>query len=273
MRPAPVVHHDGAVTLNPPTQYAAADNLRARQRLWEHQQPQFDLMGWVLGLAGLEAGFDGRVLDVGCGNGLYLRALDHLSIEAIGCDLSLGMLSEISGDHRRVNADVTRLPFPDDSFDVVLAPHMLYHVDDRTSAVRELRRVLAPSGVCVLVTNGSGHLRALRTMVESAARAATPQWEMRNPSTHVFSLDNGERQLRTGFESVRCIRPDQVVSVRLVDASLAADYVASVADHYQDQVDRPWSEVVDAVRSDAQREIDVTGEFVVSGDTGAFVCR
>jgi len=34
----------------------------------------------------------------------------------------------------------------------VLAVHMLYHVPDREAAARELRRVLAPEGVCVAVT-------------------------------------------------------------------------------------------------------------------------
>jgi ubiquinone/menaquinone biosynthesis C-methylase UbiE len=38
------------------------------------------------------------------------------------------------GEHPRlVNADATRLPFGDAAFDVVLAPHMLYHVPDRTA--------------------------------------------------------------------------------------------------------------------------------------------
>jgi hypothetical protein len=46
-----------------------------------------------------------------------------------------------------VRADVAELPFRTDSFDVVLAPFMLYHVSHREAAVRELRRVLRPSGV------------------------------------------------------------------------------------------------------------------------------
>jgi hypothetical protein len=41
------------VTLNPPGQYANDRNLRARQRFWQHQDPYFDDVGWVLGLAGL----------------------------------------------------------------------------------------------------------------------------------------------------------------------------------------------------------------------------
>ena len=265
------------MSLNPPTQYADDANLRARQRLWESQQPPFDITGWVLGLAGLVAGFDGRVLDVGCGNGMYLRELRARGIHAIGCDVSFGMLSaalSAAVDHPTlVNADLTCLPFDDGVFDVVLAPHMLYHVENRAAAAHELRRVLVAGGMCVVVTNGADHMRALRTLNEAAVRRATPGWEMRNPSTHAFSLDNGAAQLRMAFDDVECVRPVGVAPVRLTDASVAADYVASVADLYQDETTRPWSDVVDEVRAEVQRLIDTDGEFVVQGASGAFVCR
>jgi hypothetical protein len=41
------------VALNPPGQYADDRNLRARQRLWQHQSPFFEIAGWVVNLAGL----------------------------------------------------------------------------------------------------------------------------------------------------------------------------------------------------------------------------
>ena len=69
------------VTLNPADQYANDRNFRARQRLWQHQEPYFDLMGWVVGLAGLSPGVlrpGLRVLDAGCGNGAYLHAVRAL---------------------------------------------------------------------------------------------------------------------------------------------------------------------------------------------------
>lgn len=81
-----------SVSLNPPTQYATDANLRARQRLWEHQQPSFDLVSWVLELAGLSAASTERALDVGCGNGLYLAQPRSRGNTATGCDLSQGML-------------------------------------------------------------------------------------------------------------------------------------------------------------------------------------
>ena len=260
------------MALNPPTQYATDRNLRARQRLWEHQDPPFDLVRWVLDIAGLHPGSTARVLDAGCGNGAYLARLRAMRIDAVGCDLSLGMLASAGPHPSLVNADVTHLPLASSSFDVVLAPHMLYHVPDREAAAHELRRVLRPGGRCVAVTNGGDHMRSLRALIEASVRATTPSWQMRNPSTHAFSLENGGAQLGTAFEQVACIPASDAAPVVLTDASVVADYVASIADHYQPETDRPWSQVVRDVRRAVQSEIDGAGTFITQGVSGAFSC-
>jgi cyclopropane fatty-acyl-phospholipid synthase-like methyltransferase len=99
------------VALNPLGQYADDRNLRARQRLWQHQSPFFDIAGWVLNLAGLTPGL--RVLDAGCGNGEYLRALAGHPVQAAGCDLSMGMLRSASQPRTRLPSSARRsTPLP-----------------------------------------------------------------------------------------------------------------------------------------------------------------
>ena len=145
----------------------------------------------MLGLAGLSPGM--RVLDAGCGNSQYLRALAGQPVRTAGCDLSIGMLRS-AGHPTLFCADVAALPVCSGAFDVVLAAHMLYHVPDRPPAVRELRRVLAPGGTCVAVTNGGGHLRPLRALVEQAASKGAPGWHM-EPATRAFTAGNAVAQL------------------------------------------------------------------------------
>ena len=263
------IGHCVGMALNPAGQYADDRNLHARQRLWQHQVPLFDVVGWVPGLAGLSPGM--RVLDAGCGNGQYLRALAGQPVRTAGCDLSAGMLR--SARHPALFcADVTKLPVSSGAFDVVLAAHMLYHVPDRWAAARELRRVLAPGGTCVAVTNGAEHLRPLRALVEQAAAQGTPGWRM-EPATRTFTARNAAAQLGQAFASVTCVRPARQAPVVIRDAVVAADYVASWADFYQDQVIRPWADVVAEVRQQVQAVIDQEGAFTVSGDLAAFVCR
>jgi SAM-dependent methyltransferase len=257
------------VTLNPPGQYADDRNLRARQRFWQHQEPSFDDVGWVLGLAGLSPGM--RVLDAGCGNGAYLRGLREFRVTAVGCDLSMGMLRAV--DHPALlNADVTALPLRDGAVDVALAIHMLYHVPDREAAIRELRRVVVAGGTCIAVTNGSRHTRSLRDLVERAVRTETPGWQLR-PATHAFTAENAAAQLGAAFETVTCVRPPGTSPVVIRDATVAADYVASLADHHQDGTARPWADVAEDVRRHVQAVIDDEGAFVTSGDLAAFICR
>ena len=257
------------VGLNPAGQYADDRNLRARQRFWRHESPYFDIVGWVLGLAGLARGM--RVLDVGCGNGVYLRAMSGRQVRAAGCDLSMGMLRP-AAHPALFSADAAALPVRDGAFDAVLAVHMLYHVPDRVTAVRELRRVLAAGGVCVAVTNGAEHTRALRDLVERAVGRAAPGWRM-TPATQAFTAENAAPQLRAVFGSVTCVRPAAQPPVVVRDAAVAADYVASLATHHQDGIARPWPDVVEDVRQQVQAVIDTDGEFVTFGDLAAFVCR
>jgi SAM-dependent methyltransferase len=258
------------VALNPPSQYADDRNLRARQRLWGYQEPYFDLVSWVLDIAQVAPGL--RVLDVGCGNGAYLRALGSRGVAAVGCDLSQGMLRVARPHPVLVNGDASALPLRSEVFDVALASHMLYHLQDREAAVHELRRVLRPGGVCVAVTNGAHYLGALRALVEAAVRRGTPGWEMPG-ATHLFSLDNGANQLGVAFASVTCVRPTGVGPVIIRDADIVADYVASVGDRYQEEVVRPWSGVVEDVRAAVREIIASEGAFVLRGDPGAFICR
>jgi hypothetical protein len=156
---------------------------------------------------------------------------------------------------------------------VVLAAHLLDLVPDRSTAISELRRAVAPGGTCVAVTNGAQHLRSLRDLIERAARVSTPEWRMRAPTGSAFTAENATAQLGAAFQEVTCVRPSRASPVVIEDASVAADYVSSLADHYQAQVARPWPEVAEDVRDQVQAVIDTEGGFRTAGDLAALVCR
>jgi ubiquinone/menaquinone biosynthesis C-methylase UbiE len=97
----------------------------------------------------------GAVLDVGTGPGVLLVEIGRRrkDLRLTGIDLSPDMIEAATrnlrpfGDRASARtADVTDLPFPDDSFDVVVSSFSLHHWDDPAAAVPELARVLRPGG-------------------------------------------------------------------------------------------------------------------------------
>ena len=96
---------------------------------------------------------------------------------------------------------------------------------------------------------------------------------MRAPTGSAFTAENADAQLGVSFMEVTRARPAAAGSLIIGDASVAADYVSSLADHYQPQVARPWPDIAEDVRVLVQAVIDAEGEFRTAGDVAAFVCR
>jgi ubiquinone/menaquinone biosynthesis C-methylase UbiE len=103
------------------------------------------------------------LLDIGTGPGNFptrLRTQGHLG-RLVGMDFSSGMLEVASAKTSAVEwiqGNAMELPFPDSSFDVVTARHMLYHVPDMNKAILEAKRVLKPGGRFIAVTNDDGYM-------------------------------------------------------------------------------------------------------------------
>lgn len=101
---------------------------------------------------------DGRVLDVGCGDGRYFEAVwpDNKNVTGVELDPGVadaGMRSGVYAGIHVTSAD--RIPEPDASFDAVFANCSLEHMDNLEGVIRELNRCLKPGGtlVCSVVTD------------------------------------------------------------------------------------------------------------------------
>ena len=103
------------------------------------------------------AGPDARVLDCGIGSGSLSIALDGIVSDHVtyhGIDTSCGMLVAADTEMHRAGmsarleqADILSIPYPDLSFDVVMAAHVLEHLPDPRLALAEMVRVLKPGGM------------------------------------------------------------------------------------------------------------------------------
>jgi ubiquinone/menaquinone biosynthesis C-methylase UbiE len=163
-----------------------------------------------------------RVLDVGCGTGVFAgrirEALPHARVW--GVDLVAGMLAKgarrwqhHAGAVQPVQGDSERLPFAANTFDVITCSNSFHHYPHQDRAVREMHRVLAPGGrlylidgyrdapwgwfiydVCVAGVEGEVHHASrarMRDLFAQAGFTATQQKIHRGPAP--FLLTEGHK--------------------------------------------------------------------------------
>jgi SAM-dependent methyltransferase len=94
----------------------------------------------------------GRILDVGCGPGDDAQRLAARGHQVTAVDVEASAAWEKAADGVTfVECSAERLPFPNGSFDAVLERDALHHVEEPGRALREMRRVLRPGGIAVIV--------------------------------------------------------------------------------------------------------------------------
>lgn len=127
--------------------------------------------------------FRGEVLEVGAGSGWtsrqILETFPQVELTATDRDpRAVNRLTERAVKYgRRLNvkqADVAALPFDRNSFDMVIAVHMLHHVDDLTVAIREFLRVLRPGGLIGIADENQHYVVGPLRWIWSARNRTSP---------------------------------------------------------------------------------------------------
>lgn len=212
-------------------------------------------------------GDEDRVLECGCGTGRFWEnSHTPRSTSLTVTDLSSHMF-ETAQRHATTNGftnvvgqqmDVQDLSFDADTFDVVVANHMLYHVPDPDQAITELARVLRPEGFLIASTNGYGHMGEMNDAVASVFG------EQVEGLYEVFGIESGEARLREQFKTISWHAYDNDLLVDDPEAAIAYGLSYPPGESATD-------EQADAF-ADAIRRRFVDGQFRIHVRTGAFVC-
>lgn len=189
-------------------QYHNASNLEARIKLHElYSVNKQDWFSWLFEQYQIHPG--SKLLELGCGDGTFWAKNEQLipnDWDVILSDFSSGMLADAqrkltnlpSIQFEQINIET--IPFPDNSFDIVAANFMLYHVENRKQGLQEIRRVLKPGGKLYAATIGEQHLMEFGTLLSEF----DPLLDFSSAANNAkaFGLENGVSQLKPFFSKV-----------------------------------------------------------------------
>jgi len=184
-----------------------------------------------------------KVLELGGGSGLLWMANAQripARWDITITDLSSGMLEDARGNLDALRGrlhfevmDAEQIQYPDSTFDIVIANHMLYHLQDRRRALEEIKRVLKPDGTLYASTVGKGNMLEMRELVHAFDPRSKYNEVLGSIETR-FSLENGRDQLLEYFEDVQLNLYEDSLSV--TEAGAIVKYVLSLNGFSSDQV-------------------------------------
>jgi SAM-dependent methyltransferase len=188
-------------------QYKDSSNLDIRK--FFHKKYSTNSIGytdWILSNIKFFKGC--RILEVGCGTGSlwenYPELIDTFS-ELVLTDISKGMIDIVKESYAgrkniQIQAmDVLDMPFEDNSFDIIVANSMLYHVNDVDSALENIHRILRDDGVFYATTFGKdGLINYINNAMFEMGLSDSKKIDGIS-----FTLENGSDILRNHFSVVK----------------------------------------------------------------------
>lgn len=216
-----------------------------------------------------------KVLEIGCGDGsLWLENASHIpsGISITLTDISNGMLrdarraiSNIIPDENtpfqfRV-VDAQKIPFPDESFDLVIANHVLFYCENLDFVCREVSRVLKKDGSFLCSTYGQNHMKEISRLVADFDDRIVLSGEKLFDR---FGKENGKSILQPYFSNISWLSYEDHLNVTEPEALIS--YVLSchgnqnqyIIDHYKD------------FRSFVKKKTEKG--FYITKDAGLFLC-
>lgn len=251
-------------------QYKNATNISARIRLHrDYSVNQEGWFPWLFSNLHLKPGM--KILELGAGNGaLWSQNLAKIpaGVTVVLSDISEGILADARktiGDHPQFQYSVfnaQKIPFADNTFDLVIANHMLFYCDDIPKALQEVQRVLKPGATFTCSTYSQKHMHEITDLVQNynanIVLSSTKLYER-------FGLDNGRQILKPYFKDISCHKYQD--AIELSDSMPIISYILSchgnqnsiLLDHYQD-----FKQYV---------EKQVKDGFHITKDAGFFSCK
>ncbi len=155
--------------------YADPEPTLSREQLNARQQ-------WALRMVTAAIPPFKRILDAGCGSGLIAARLIEDGYAVWGIDFAEPMIRqarERCGPDQFAVGDIEHIPFPDNTFDLVVSLGVLEYLESDEQALREIRRVLRPGGQAVIaISNGRSPLLRLDRVAQRVVARLRPAYHL-----------------------------------------------------------------------------------------------
>ncbi len=261
------------------SQYQNASNIAARIRL--HKEYSVNRKGWFPWLfEQFENVWNSasaiRILEIGCGNGALwtenMKKLPHNSDFHITLsDISEGMIRDVRrtmGNDPRFSFetfDCHTIPYPDNTFDLVIANHLLFYCENIDKVCREVSRVLKGQknhgGIFLCSTYGTSHMKEITNLVQEFDNRIVLSGERLYER---FGLENGKEILEKSFGQTEIRRYEDEIILNTAEPLI--EYILSChGNQNQYLLDRYHD-----FRSFVEKK--VKKDFRITKDAGVFLC-
>lgn len=252
------------------TQYKDATNINARINLHKmYSINQESWFSWIYRQCEIKNSIN--ILEVGCGNGaMWIENMKKIpsDINIVLLDCSEGMLRDarrgIGLEDNRFHYVVSsceNLEMKENSFDLVIANHMLFYCENLDKALGEIARVLKKGGRLVASTYGENHMKEVSMLVKEfddrIVLAANKLYEH-------FGLSNGGKLLQCYFEEVEQKMYEDGLCV--TKANPLIEYIMSCHGNQNQYILNRYKEFKQFV------EKKVKKGFFITKDAGIFIC-
>lgn len=209
-------------------QYATPNNLNTRISI--HDKYSTNKMGfrnWIVSNYRIDKGM--KVLELGCGTGDMWKNRDgliSLCSQLVLSDFSEGMVETTKnnvGEYDNVEykvIDIQEIPYKDETFDVVIANMMLYHVPDIEKGLGEVQRVLKSGGHFYCATYGEYGIIKYLSKILSV-------YGVEDNISKNFTLQNGYKILNRTFPKVKKLEYIDSLAVTNIDDMV--EYIYSLS--------------------------------------------
>lgn len=253
-------------------QYIDGSNLKTRINI--HDRFSTNREGWMEWFfKQLPLDKSCKVLELGCGDGSLWAKNDNKIPETWDIhitDFSKGMIEDaklnlkgmLNRFHFKVE-DGENISYGDETFDIVIANHMLYHLNDIDKGLTEMKRVLKKGGYIFISTVGENHMKEMREFLSMVDKKIL-EAESFN-LTKKFQIENGLEILSKFFSDVVCNL--YVDNLKITEKEALFQYILSMEN---DIVKKLSEDKLIKLNELLEKECMESGHIYITKHTGYF---